>query len=378
MPIVDCLVSCTPSHSVRAKQLQGMFDVPAQDKLSRHWKIDAKIEERPWAIGLIVGPSGAGKSQIANNLWEGLVDRPLQWGSAAVIDDFAKEQSIEDISRACQAVGFNTIPNWLRPFNTLSNGEQFRVSLARRILEGDGLVVIDEFTSVVDRQVAQIASYAVQKWVRKRHTQFVAVTCHYDVVDWLQPDWVIEPAKQSFDWRLLRPRPNLKISIEPVARKDYWETFAPFHYLSKEIHTAARCWLLRVDGVPAAFAGCLHRPKGGKHTKNKIPIKAVSRVVTLPDFQGFGLAFVLLDKIGSIYKRMGWRFRNYPAHPSFVRSSLRSNDWALIKKPGVIQQRSLSEAVKGGFGGRPCAVFEYTGKSSSVEEAKIAMSYWGK
>ena len=89
------------------------------------------------------------------------------------------------------AVGFNTIPAWLRPYGVLSNGEKFRVDLARRLLEGGDLIAVDEFTSVVDRQVAKIGSHAVQKWARGKGRQFVAATCHYDLEDWLQPDWVL-------------------------------------------------------------------------------------------------------------------------------------------------------------------------------------------
>jgi ABC-type ATPase with predicted acetyltransferase domain len=67
--------------------------------------------------------------------------------------------------------------------------------MARALSEDTDMVVIDEFTSVVDRQVAQVASHTVQKAVRRTPgRQFVAVTCHYDVTDWLQPDWVYDVA----------------------------------------------------------------------------------------------------------------------------------------------------------------------------------------
>jgi len=66
-----------------------------------------------------------------------------------------------------------------------------RVDLARALLEKD-FVVFDEFTSVVDRQVAQTTSLAVNKAVRKMGKKFIAVSCHYDIVDWLEPDWVFD------------------------------------------------------------------------------------------------------------------------------------------------------------------------------------------
>jgi hypothetical protein len=69
----------------------------------------------------------------------------------------------------------------------------------------DRPLLVDEFSSVVDRQVAKIGAHAVQKWVRRNARQFVAVSCHYDIVDWLRPDWVLEPATMSFRWESLRP-----------------------------------------------------------------------------------------------------------------------------------------------------------------------------
>ena len=118
----------------------------------------------------------------------------MTWDADSVVDDFDKSYSIDDITAICQAVGFNTIPSWMKPYAVLSTGERFRVEMARQLLEGGDLIVVDEFTSVVDRQVAQIGAHAVQKYVRKSPgKQFVAATCHYDVIDWLQPDWMLEP-----------------------------------------------------------------------------------------------------------------------------------------------------------------------------------------
>src|SRR5262249_27866251 len=137
---------------------------------------------------------------------------PLRWDSRSIIDDFDQELGIKDIAEVCAAVGFNTIPSWMKAYAVLSTGEQFRAELARALLEDKSdPIVVDEFTSVVDRQVAHIGCHAVQKYVRKHDKHFVAATCHYDVIDWLQPDWIIEPAAQSFTWRSLQRRPELDI-----------------------------------------------------------------------------------------------------------------------------------------------------------------------
>jgi hypothetical protein len=113
-------------------------------------------------------------------------------------------------------------------------------------------------------------------------------------VEWLQPDWMLEPATMSFQWRSLRRRPALDVEI---ARVDHsaWKLFAPFHYLSADLHRAAACYVpvRRGHPVPASFAGpgacCIGRIARLADGEEKVDdIKGVSRLVrpTLPDYQG--------------------------------------------------------------------------------------------
>lgn len=365
MPSIDLLVETSVSTSPRARQLEAMFDVPPQEKSTRAWKGELPIDERDWNVGLIVGPSGCGKSTILRGVFG---DPPeLEWRGASVIDDFAASLPMKDVAAACQAVGFNTIPAWLRPYAVLSNGEKFRVEMARRLLEESGTITVDEFTSVVDRQVAQIGAHAVQKSVRRSGKKFVAASCHYDIIDWLQPDWVLEPATMSFQWRSVQRRPAVEVELRRVHSRT-WELFAPYHYMTADLHKAATCWCLFIQGSPVAFAGILHRPHPRRDN-----IKGVSRLVTLPDWQGLGLALVLVDELGALYRAAGLELRTYPAHPALVRSFDRSPRWRLEKKPGQFSPVSVSLAgVR--TGGRPNAVFAYCGPPAEVDAAKLALA----
>ena len=94
------------------------------------------------------------------------------------------------------SVGFGSVPSWLKPYNVLSNGEKMRVDLARALLEKDK-VCFDEFTSVVDRNVAQTACIAINKAVKKQDKQFIAISCHYDIIEWLQRDWIFDTNKMQ-------------------------------------------------------------------------------------------------------------------------------------------------------------------------------------
>lgn len=369
MPAVDLVVESPISTSVRARQVCSMFDVPATTHARIEWHGNAPIESKPWSVGMIVGPSGCGKTSIMRQMFG--EPRTLEWSAASVIDDV--RGTVQDVTDAFSAVGFNTIPAWLRPHAVLSNGEKFRVDLARRLLEVNDVIVVDEFTSVVDRQVAQIGSHAVQKFIRRAGRQFVAVSCHYDIEDWLQPDWVFEPATMAFRWRALQQRPRIEGYIRRVPIS-VWAEFAPYHYMSNHLHTAAQCFALCIDGRPVAFCATLFRP-ASSGTRDKI--WGLSRTVCLPDFQGLGLAHRLADTVASAYAGCGFRVRSYPAHPSFVRARDKSPSWSMIKKPGKFSVSNEHAREKQFMGGRPCAVFEYVGPKMEHEQARALLARQG-
>ncbi len=193
----------------RVLKLEGLFDIPPSQRSEERWDVHFDLPEA-WNVGLIVGPSGSGKSTLARELFGGRLVSAWDWPEhQSILDGFPAGMGIKDITELLSSVGFSSPPSWVRPFRVLSTGEQFRVNLARTLAEMPELAVVDEFTSVVDRTVAQICAAAVAKSVRRRDQKFVAVTCHYDVADWLDPDWIFQPHTGKLERRLLRGRPLL-------------------------------------------------------------------------------------------------------------------------------------------------------------------------
>lgn len=144
-----------------------------------------------WNIGLIVGNSGTGKSTIAKEIFKNEYINNFEYNHKSVIDDMPQSKTIEEIEKIFYTVGFGSVPSWLKPYKVLSNGEKMRVDLARALLENDK-ICFDEFTSVVDRNVAQTMCIATNKTIKKLNKQFIAVSCHYDIIEWLQPDWIFD------------------------------------------------------------------------------------------------------------------------------------------------------------------------------------------
>lgn len=196
MPSFDIVRESKPNDSFRVQSIIGTYDIQ-QKNVVEHFCGNIDLPEK-WNIGMIVGRSGGGKSTIAKELFgEYLIDK-YEYKSQSILDDMPSTASVKEIANALTCVGFASPPSWLKPYNVLSNGEKMRCDIARAMLEKREMVVFDEFTSVVDRNIAQISSLAIQKAVRRKDAKFIAVTCHYDVEEWLMPDWVFNTDDMSF------------------------------------------------------------------------------------------------------------------------------------------------------------------------------------
>jgi ABC-type ATPase with predicted acetyltransferase domain len=185
-------------ETFRNKSIIGKFDLNPQNYQENfQGKID--LENKNWNIGIIVGNSGTGKTTIAKQLFgENIIKEYPFKKENSVIDDMPKSKSVEEITQIFNKVGFSSPPSWLKPYEVLSNGEKMRVELAYNLLSDNELTCFDEFTSVVDRNVAKITSTCIQKTIRKLDKKFIAVSCHFDIIDWLEPDWVFDTNSMEF------------------------------------------------------------------------------------------------------------------------------------------------------------------------------------
>ena len=197
MPSFDIIKKTNPEESFRVSAIINNFDLDIQH-LEEHFTGNIDIENKDWNVGLIVGGSGTGKSTIAKQIIKQEYIKGYDYTSNSVIDDMPKGKSVKEIEKTFTSVGFASPPSWLKPYEVLSNGEKMRVDLARSILEDKEIIVFDEFTSVVNREVAKTSSYAISKAVRKQGKKFVAVACHKDIIEWLEPDWVYDTDEKCF------------------------------------------------------------------------------------------------------------------------------------------------------------------------------------
>jgi len=216
-----------------------------------------------------------------------------------IIEAIAPDRAFDDVTAALAAVGLGSVPAWLRPFHVLSNGEKFRAELARIICEQPSEVVIDEFTSVVDRQIARIGALAFGKAWRRTGGRAVLLSCHYDIIDWLDPDWIYDTATGAFTGRYLRRRPKIQLEIRETNWR-WWPHFEPHHYLKLPHMIAATCYVGFVEGEPVAHVAFSTRPGMAE--------ARACRLVVMPEWQGAGVGVRFLNAVCAQWRRGNNRY----------------------------------------------------------------------
>jgi ABC-type lipoprotein export system ATPase subunit/GNAT superfamily N-acetyltransferase len=274
------------------------FDIQNKDESSVI--VEANLEHLPkdWNIGVVYGGSGTGKTTILKNYFKKEMDKSYFDNSKSLISNFDWLEP-KDATFLLSAMGLSSVPTWLRPFNTLSNGEQYRANLAYIVgsAKENEVILIDEYTSVVDRDVAKAMSNALQKYIRRTNKKIVLASCHFDIMEWLQPDWIYSPSKGRLEIASQLRQPKIELQIVRC-RYETWKLFKQHHYLTDELNKAATNYLVLWNDKPICFLGILPFPGVGDEKTRRI-----SRIVVLPDFQGLGLGKNILNYISSLYAK---------------------------------------------------------------------------
>jgi ABC-type dipeptide/oligopeptide/nickel transport system ATPase subunit len=320
----------------RTNAIQTQYDLN-YSQIKEEFIGEIKLE-KDWNIGLIVGNSGTGKTTIAKELFPRAYFENFKYNNnLSIIDNINEKIELKKISQVFNSVGFSSPPSWLKPYNVLSNGEKMRIDLARCILEEKELIVFDEFTSVIDRNVAQIGSYAISKAIRKNNKKFIAISCHFDIIEWLEPDWIFNTNDMHFEntrGSLRRP----KIKIEIYKEKQKWKIFQKYHYLNHEIAKACHQYVGYFNNKPIAFCGVLHQPNNYK--KN---LKRISRLVVLPDYQGCGIGIRFLNAICDFYKKNEFEIFIRTSSIPMIKGLKKNKKWKL-KSYGRIHEKFFQKS----------------------------------
>lgn len=294
------------------------------------FKVPSFVKPRDFSLGVIVGSSGTGKSTLLNQFG---TPKSFDWDTNLAV---ASQVDPKYLMR----VGLSSIPSLCRPYHILSEGEKHRALIARSLSEG--VKVIDEFSSVVHRDLAMSISIGTRKMIDKLDLkEIVIATCHDDVVKWLEPDWVYNTnTRELVEGRAVRQA--LQFEIVSCSPKT-WTIFKDHHYLSASINKSARCWVALFNGVPVGFHSVLPYPSGSMKNAWR-----EHRLCVLPDYQGMGLGVILSEYVAQLHKENGYRLFAKTAHPALGYHREKSPQWRATSKNKVSRSDYLKKADEGG------------------------------
>lgn len=146
----------------------------------------------------ITGQSGGGKSVLLRELAKQMTARgrsvinldAIVFEEIALVDQIGK--NTDDAIRLMGLAGINDAYLWVRKPSELSDGQRYRLRLAKAIETNAQVWVADEFLAVLDRTSAKVIAFSLQNAARRAGATVLVATTHTDMVGDLYPSLVVE------------------------------------------------------------------------------------------------------------------------------------------------------------------------------------------
>jgi ABC-type lipoprotein export system ATPase subunit len=299
---IDIKLESPVYSNFRCQVAANSLDIDVAKKNTHILKIENVVIPEIWNVGLIYGASGSGKTTAIKHLFGENIFQTIINEDEPIINQLPEHLSYEECAALLNGIGLNSVPCWLRPVKTLSNGQRARAEAVLLMCQDSKFIFIDEWTSVVDRTVAKAMSVCISKFAKKHNKKIVLLSCHYDILEWLNPEWLIDCNKQKFELRkqedfFFSKREKLEFNIKEVSR-DTWRYFSKYHYLSE-----------RLPGGLIYIYGIFHEDNqiGFQCFANYVPCKKgekmilhSNRTVIHPDYNGLGLGILLINETSKL------------------------------------------------------------------------------
>lgn len=318
-------------NTFRCQLAANSLDIDTKKKSIHELVVHTDIKN--YNIGLIIGASGSGKTTLAKKIYGDDCFNYSLNEDLPIIEQLPRDLSYEQCASILSGIGLTSVPCWIKPIKTLSNGQRARC-VSAFLMTSSEIVCIDEWTSVVDRTVAKAMSHCVQKFARNNNKKITLVSCHYDVTEWLNPDWIIDCNKQTFEDRgLLLPderkrKEQLNFSIKKTTR-DTWKYFSKYHYLSDTIPVGRNYFfgLFKNEDQIGFMAFSNYVPI----RKGTVPIYHSNRVVIHPDYTGLGIGLLFVNKCCQLFKKeTGYKiYAKFSSQPMLKARMKDRHNWKL-------------------------------------------------
>jgi len=275
----------------------------------------------------VMGDSGGGKTLLLKAFKKFFGDEAIEVEELEIDPDETLVEGVgADVKEAIEVLslcGLNDAFLFLRKYRELSEGQKYRYKLAKLMdSKHKSVWIIDEFCATLDRVMARIIAYLVQKVARKHGKTVIVGTTHRDLVEDFQPDMVVEKgferdvevAENVFGSKRCSVYEN--VSVEKGNLEDY-SKLSRFHYRSKSEESESLwlkdCYKLLFDGkligVIVYSRSYLNlKPRNivfgkryvytpGDLRKARLineEIARITRVIIHPKFRGIGLGAFLV------------------------------------------------------------------------------------
>ena len=331
---IEVILKSEVNKEFRCQVAANSLDIDVEKKSIHHLKIDNINIPDKWNIGLVYGNSGSGKTTMIKHLFGDKIFEVKLDEDKPIINQLPEDMSYEDCAKMLNGIGLNSVPCWIRPVKTLSNGQRARAEAVYLMTQSDEIIFIDEWTSVVDRTVAKAMSLCLYKYAKRNNKRLVLCSCHVDILEWLNPDWMIDCNKQKFilpesEDFFFNKREQLQFEIKEIDRAS-WKYFSKYHYLSERL-PGGKLYLygLFYNGNQIGFqcfANYVPYTESEKLKKRKI-IYHSNRTVIHPDYNGLGLGIKLINKtsellLKKINCRIMAKFSSAPVYKAMIKQDV--------------------------------------------------------
>jgi ABC-type lipoprotein export system ATPase subunit/GNAT superfamily N-acetyltransferase len=328
---------------------------------------NVKLKIGPKDVVYITGDSGSGKSVLLRAFKQDLGEEAIDMASVQpdlgkpIIDTVGKDfsEALELLSKA----GLNDAFLFVRRFGELSDGQKYRFKIAKLMESCKQWWFADEFCSVLDRDVAKIVAFNLQKVARLLGKAVVVATSHGDLFGDLRPSvhvhkrfggeisvkyYVNEPAKECSLMREMR--------VVEGSFGDY-KRLSVFHYRSSRCPPPRKIFALKrgdelcgviVYSFPSPIAFGRSRVWKGDFQRLQREVSCISRVVVHPKYRSMGLGVMLvretLGRVGTCCVESLAVMAKY--NPFFERAGMQR---VAESKPSVSLLRALERLRGLGF-----------------------------
>jgi ABC-type ATPase with predicted acetyltransferase domain len=195
--LIDVRFNTRVQRSPRILEVAEAFGIGLDDKEFVVFD-NLELTIRQGDVIYITGQSGAGKSVLLREIGRQMKERGksvvnldnIEFENKPIIEQLGKDTN--DAIRLLNLAGLNDAYIWVRLPSELSDGQRYRLRVAKAIEQKPDVWLADEFMAVLDRTTAKIIAYAIQKTARRSGATLAIATTHRDLINDLGPDLYIE------------------------------------------------------------------------------------------------------------------------------------------------------------------------------------------